>query len=345
MNSDNKNLSEEKQIPILAHYPERFDIETQKEEMLSYLKSNGYVVIKRVADTEKISTAKSEFWKWSTNLSKELKKDDPETWDKHWVGNKYNGICHFINHSNFAWNTRLLPKVKETFATIWGDDDLIVSFDAGNAFRPWKYNRKWLTAGGWWHVDQNDTTGKHKKNGMVCVQGLVTYYDATEETGGLCLIPKSHVEFSNVCKRASSSKLGVDFVALSSNEEPLLQTGSAYLICAKAGDLILWDSRTIHCNTPSIVDFKEIYNEKLVDKYEIIRLVSYVCMVPYSHASKRVIESRKEGFRLKKPTSHWPTEEITTTYTCDDQPFNIDNCSDDMLSLVGFKKRNFCSIF
>ena len=83
-----------------------------------------------------------------------------------------------FNHSDFCWKTRLLPRVSDAFSTVtspqyptyfttdavrpsaharqvWGgDDDLIVSFDGGNAFRPWKINRSWSTKGGWWHVDQ-----------------------------------------------------------------------------------------------------------------------------------------------------------------------------------------------
>lgn len=38
---------------------------------------------------------------------------------------------------------------------VWEDQrDLIVSFDGGNAFRPWKIKPEWSTDGGWWHVDQ-----------------------------------------------------------------------------------------------------------------------------------------------------------------------------------------------
>jgi ectoine hydroxylase-related dioxygenase (phytanoyl-CoA dioxygenase family) len=318
-------------------FPERFDIETQKKEIKNYLATNGYVVVKEVADKERIEKAKLEFWDWATHFSKKLKKEDITTWDTEFVGNKYNGICHYINHSEFVWNTRLLPKIKQTFSAIWDTDDLIVSFDAGNAYRPWKYNKKWVTTGGWWHVDQNDTTGKHKK-GMVCVQGLVSYYDATEETGGFCLIPQSHRQFEEVCKRASCSKMNEDYIPLDPIEEPLLQSGKGMLLCVQAGDLILWDSRTIHCNTPALVNIEEDKNNQ---NWDIIRLISYVCMIPFSHASSEVIESRKEGFKLKKPTSHWPNEKITTMVTCHDQPFEIDKCSQEMLELVGFRKSKY----
>jgi ectoine hydroxylase-related dioxygenase (phytanoyl-CoA dioxygenase family) len=177
--------------------------------MVGYLLENGYAVVKGVANEDEVKIAKDLFWDWATKFSPDLERGNPETWsDKNWVSDSKNGICSFINHSEFAWHSRLLPKVKKSFSAIWKTDDLIVSFDAGNAFRPWKRNPTWKTIGGWWHVDQNATNDMHKE-GMVCVQGLVTYYDATEETGGLCVFPKSHLNFKEICHRSPAAKLGL----------------------------------------------------------------------------------------------------------------------------------------
>lgn len=132
---------------------------------------------------------------------------------------------------------------------VWGgDDDLIVSFDGGNAFRPWKINRSWSTKGGWWHVDQvcrfaypyvfclnasqNSLRGPHRC-GRVCVQGLVTYYDATEDTGGLCVIPASHRAHDELCNRSASAKSLIDFVSVNAHD-PIL-SGGGILVCAQAG--------------------------------------------------------------------------------------------------------------
>jgi len=386
-------------VPIIPNKPPRFDIETESEDMIKYLQENGYAIVKNAANEREIYHAKELFWKWALTLSENLNRNDLSTWNnKNWPGNEDNGICHFINHSEFCWFSRLLPNVKKSFSNIWKTNDLIVSFDAGNVFRPWKYNREWITSGNWWHVDQNALTGKHK-DGLISVQGFVNYYKADENTGGLCVIPKSHLDHINVCKRASASQLKIDFISLSPKEEPLLRNNNGILVCAEAGDLVLWDSRTIHCNTPSLnynddinnnsieknnynlnlekkrnysikneTSIKEEYNNnnenisynfdnqdnnyKIVNNSEndvndIIRLVSYVCMVPYSHASENVIEKKKLGFINKKPTSHWPTEEIKTYLSTDeDNPFEIDKCNKEMLELAGFKKnKSFCDIF
>ena len=84
-----------------------------------------------------------------------------------------NGILHGFGfgQSDFQWKLRLLPAVKEAFAAIWQTDDLLVSFDGGNAFRPWRHKREWLTDGGWYHVDQNSL--RDDQNGKRCIQGVV----------------------------------------------------------------------------------------------------------------------------------------------------------------------------
>jgi hypothetical protein len=71
------------------------------------------------------------------------------------------------------------------------------------------------------------------RTGRVCVQGLVTYLDATADTGGLCVIPGSHRAHDDLCSRATSAKAGIDFVAVDAND-PILSDGGV-LVCAKAG--------------------------------------------------------------------------------------------------------------
>lgn len=285
--------------------------------------------------------AKDLFWNYCESVSPNLKRNDPTTWeDKYWLGNPINGIvnaCEF-NHSEFCWSTRLLPAVKDAFSLIWNDDKLIVSFDAGNAFRPWKRNPLWLTSSSnWWHVDQNALKGITRQ-GRVSVQGLVSYYDVDESTGGLCVIPGSHKFHDKLCQRSSSAKLNIDFVQISTDDS-YLRDQIGILIKAKAGDMILWDSRTVHCNTHALnIDtFIPLNETEIKDHSEIIRLVSYVCMVPRSTCSNEVIESRKEAFITRTPTSHWPNIKIES-FWCDESNRRLINkdISPEILALVGY---------
>eukprot|EP01038_Epipyxis_sp_PR26KG_P014112 gene14112-18933_t len=389
---------------VKALYPPRFEVDgNQKSEILDYFHKNGYVVIKNVANSGEISDAKSSFWNYCESTILGLDRNDPKTWDeKHWPSDKINGITNFhgFNHSNFMWNSRLLPKVKEAFKLLWATNDLIVSFDAGNAFRPWQYDPEWLTKGGWWHIDQNSTIGPHRA-GLICVQGLVTYYDANENTGGLCVIPFSHLQHDEICSRSPYSKLKIDFVQIEESD-PITQMDK-YLICAKEGDLILWDSRLVHCNTPALtystnnkkssdiinqshsmnesassqtiqnenndemisslnefsndtVDNSTDINKNIKDNnddsnnndsnnnnakkvIEIIRLVSYVCMLPRRLASVDVLTRRINGFKMHLPTSHWPTQRIEIEHFASRGPdIDLQSCPKEMLRLVGYSE-------
>ena len=236
-----------------------------------------------------------------------------------------------MNHSKFCWNTRILPNIKKAFTKIWNTNELLVSYDAINVFRPYKWYPEWLTKSNWWHVDQH---GLSRGYNRICVQGLVTYYDVTQETGGLCVIPKSHIYYKEISLRNDNINQIQDFVTIPMKDS-LLQTYDGILIAAKAGDLILWDSRTIHCNTCAInINKNDIILNHSQENNDIIRLISYVCMLPISITSKEVIESRKHGYIHSIGTTHWPNK-LVSNYESDN-PIDITQSSSEVLKLVGY---------
>jgi ectoine hydroxylase-related dioxygenase (phytanoyl-CoA dioxygenase family) len=74
---------------------------------------------------------------------------------------------------------------------------------------------------------------------------MIPLYDVTEEIGGLEVCPETHLDTvkENFKKDYPSYEFSDNFLVLSS-EDKLQGTGK--LLLAKAGDLILWDSRTVH---------------------------------------------------------------------------------------------------
>lgn len=230
----------------------RFDV-SDATGINQYLDTHGYVVIAAVASPAVIAQGKLDFWNHVERVG-HLKRSDATTWDnENWLPSKKTGIfnTHGINHSSLCWNIRCLPKVKQAFGAVWQTEELIVSFDACNVFRPWSANRHWKTMGGWWHVDQNALNPDEPRQGKVCVQGLVTLYDTDQTTGGLCVIPGSHRLHDEFCQRVPGAEMMGDFVQIPLGDK-VLQENDGLLVGAKAGDLILWDSRTIHCNTPAL---------------------------------------------------------------------------------------------
>lgn len=240
----------------------RFDLNTpeSKRAMAQHLEDNGFCVIGGALDREEISTATSLAWDWleSNPPGTTVRRDNIDTWHKEWLPDPINGIMSGFgfNHSEYLWFLRTRPKVREAFEAVWETTDLLVSYDGGNMFRPHEHpagDPEWKTSGGWFHVDQNAHKEGHA--GKCCVQGVLLLTDANEHTGGLCVIPRSHSEFINLCERNPMAKANksVDYVPIPYDDPVLDQERgwSGVLVGAKAGDLVLWDSRTVHCNTPS----------------------------------------------------------------------------------------------
>jgi len=295
----------------------------------------------------------------------QVRRGEPASWGKigDWLPSASNGIVGKLGfgQSAFCWHTRLLPKVKQAFSAIWGDNDLLVSFDGGNVFRPWRQRpdnseiaratrswgvaspaigprrpsdhrvaspEEWRTEGSWWHVDQNAFLPGMR--GRMSVQGLVTFTDATPATGGLCVVPGSHLQHEEVSERACGEKLPANFLPVQGGD-PVLGAGGR-LVCARAGDLLLWDSRCVHCNTPGSIeeDEDEEQQQTCLPKgdqgggggelpeeegsggiataatAELLRVAAYVCMTPAAWASEDVRKWRKDHFLRNVTTGHLP---------------------------------------
>ncbi len=87
------------------------------------------------------------------------------------------------------------------------------------------------------------------------------------------------------------------------------------LIQCKAGDLVVWDSRCIHCNTPALID-------KQKDETKLLRIVAYICMSPLSmfvpdgvryENLEEFRELREDFVRDKVTCTHWPLELFTAS--------------------------------
>lgn len=335
-------------VPVCASHPPRFDIANHKQEFLSYLQEHGYAVASNVVRADQLDHCKSLMWDYLESIpNTAVRRDDVKTWgiQGDWLPSETNGILHGFGfgQSDFMWCLRLLPDVRSVFSAIWGTDDLLVSFDGGNAFRPWKYNQEWLTDGGWYHVDQNAT--KAGGVGRVCVQGLVTLTDVSEDTGGLVVIPGSHSKHTEMCKRSKVAKSMGDFVPVPVDDE-ILKNG-AILICAQAGDMIVWDSRTVHCNSPALSalsqnDVSEPDSDTVASSdqsWRLIRQVGYVCMTPAKMASSEILEKRKDAFVNNISTSHWPHKFVMGGRALPDSiPNDPESISKEQRALIGYDR-------
>ena len=226
--------------------PGNYHFDASERAWLDFLNEHGYVVLQGVVDADTVARARTSFWDAIETKNPGVDRADTESWEL-WQLDPRGIVCDGdLMHCQGAWTIRSHPSVRSAFASIWNDPSLIVSFDSPIMWRPW-----WLPQKEHWrpfceglHVDQNPF---HKPD-RCCVQGMVPLYDVSETTGGLAVVHQSHIdEARNLLKKnhpRMSGALSGDFCQLRPDDR---YQGQERLLLASAGDLILWDSRTIHC--------------------------------------------------------------------------------------------------
>ncbi len=284
--------------PTYVHAPR---LKAGSPESIAYLEEHGYAVIADVLDPAAVKKALDLTWDYLEALGTGIDRNDVSTWDDdRWPTYVHGGILpgHGIGHSEAQWFIRSSPELKKAFAAIWKDEDLLVSFDGMALWRPWMINEAWKTnrGGAWLHIDQHPIT----RPGLQCVQGLVNLIRTSPQTGGNVLIPGSHKSFATIPEvypqRLGRIPLDVDHFRFPA-DDPFLQ-GTPPIMChLEAGDLLLWDSRTIHCSSASM--------EQPEAAPALMRAVSLVCMMPKKLTPEKVLGQRQRAVENVVSTTNW----------------------------------------
>uniref|UniRef100_A0A7S2N9Q8 Phytanoyl-CoA dioxygenase n=1 Tax=Zooxanthella nutricula TaxID=1333877 RepID=A0A7S2N9Q8_9DINO len=288
-------LSQEEQLARLDTTPTpRFKLDDHA--WVLHLEQEGFAVIADVAGPGDLERSQHLLWDFLEEHSP-WRRAAPETWTDQGfdhLGSVRTGILSGcgVGQSAFMWHARTLPKVRAVFERVWGTSELLVSFDGANVFRPWHHGfRKTLC--GWWHVDQGAG-----KRGRHAVQGLLSLFPADATTGGLTVVPGSHHRHGEVVEDQQNP--AIDYCTVQSYC-PVLQELPHRLVTCEAGDLVLWDSRTVHANTPAP-------KPPVSPADQLLRAVAYVCMTPKTCAAADVRKQRRTAFEHGFGTTHWPHE-------------------------------------
>ena len=266
-----------------------------------YLEEEGYVVLKETLTKTQAKQTLSLLWDYLESLGTGIDRHNSATWDDdRWPTSAHGGILpsYGIGHSESQWYLRSIPNVKKAFAKIWDTEELLTSFDGVSLWRPWNINPNWKTESGqtWFHIDQHPIS----RPGKQCVQGLVNLLDSSEEIGGNVMVPRSHKFFKDIPKeykeRLARLPLGIDHFRFP-NDDPKLSSQKPIMCHMEAGDMLLWDSRTIHCsNSGSLLPKKT---------NELIRAASLICMMPKEKSNRSVIKQRREAVEKVISTTNW----------------------------------------
>ena len=223
--------------------------------------------------------------------------DDPSTWDPQRLPltkklNMYEHYC--VVHERFMWEARMEPGVIEAFAKIWGTDELLVSFDNLTVTLP---NLR-PVRDPWPHVDQAP-----RKRGMHCVQGIINLSYAGPHDGSLMAIPGSHSlveEFFETQTDPATWEFKDNRYFSKGDMAWFEERGvKPVKVLAEPGDLIVWDSRTIHWG-----------GEPEPQRSNVIRTVIYVAYAPAKMATAEALMEKKKVFSLNGGTTHWPHDNI-----------------------------------
>jgi hypothetical protein len=155
-----------------------------------------------------------------------------------------------VSHEKFVWDARLELGVLNAFAKIWNTDELIVSFDGINMTLPLPSSTR-PKAARWPHQDQDS-----KIRGFQCAQGIINLIDNGPNDGGLVVMKGSHNcndEFFKTHSMEKKEEWGAvpdDYHPFGDEDIKWFESRGCEIIktCPDAGDLIVWDSRTVHYN-------------------------------------------------------------------------------------------------
>jgi hypothetical protein len=156
---------------------------------------------------------------------------------------------------------------------IWGSTDLWTSFDRLGAKLPGRKDSRALPL----HVDQNPKFHPSFKT----VQGVLALADCPLERGTFAGIPGSAGSFSSHFAVAPDRG---EYVELPETD-PLTMRLAERLqpFPLRAGDLVSWDSRTVHANTENVSDQ--------------VRYVAYIAAGPAREEDRELVRIREEAFQ------------------------------------------------
>ncbi|KAH7024815.1 phytanoyl-CoA dioxygenase [Microdochium trichocladiopsis] len=274
-------------------------VSTDYPDFRAELAENGFAIIKGAIPRERAVGYQEKAYEWIKSFPGDLDMNDPETWvEKNLpMTNSIKAYAYYcVSHEKFFWDARQELGVLGAFAKLWGTDELLVSFDAMNLTFP---NRKDVPRRPTWeHIDQSPM-----RRGVHCVQGLMALSPSGPEDGGLVVFPGSHKlneEFFDT-QTTRESWLPMKDVHVFSREQ--LDWFAArgvhpHKVCLEVGDMVMWDSRTIH------------YGSEPTEKSSQIRTALYATYVPASLASADQLELKRQAFESYSSTTHWPHQYI-----------------------------------
>jgi hypothetical protein len=157
--------------------------------------------------------------------------NDPSRWDTY--GGEMRDLVPVWGHQA-QWDIRQYPSLHQIWAALWGSEKLCVSLDSCRFTPPWKPG---YAEPGAIHWDHNPRDAERRM-----FQGVLALTDTAADQGGFCCVRSLYRDVGAWPRRPVIHANGEDWLA-DTSERDIVH------VPAKAGDLIVWDSRLAHSNS------------------------------------------------------------------------------------------------
>jgi hypothetical protein len=159
------------------------------------------------------------------------------------------------------------------------------------------------------------------------VQGLVNLLPVTPSSGGNVLVAQSNRLFPDHYLRDRKDFYkdrlveldGDDWMEIPHDDSAMFSddddsTNKMLFTCLlNPGDMLLWDSRTVHCSYPGDEDVGAVVHaeqdpqakNKTAGSRGLIRAASLVSMMPSSRATREVLDRRRQAVNRSRTLTHW----------------------------------------
>ncbi|WVF67421.1 hypothetical protein IAT40_002177 [Kwoniella sp. CBS 6097] len=239
---------------------------TPQEDWKETLDREGWVVVKGVIPKEKALAYADKAYEFVESFGLGFDRNDPKTYVPEKRPYFYKGGLYHkygASHEQFVWDIKQDPAIVEKFAKVWGTDELIASY------------------------------------------GIMNLLPNGPEDGGLMILKGSKALYKELFEAFDDVKPERGWNKNDRHDHTpeqiqwLIDHGCEYhKVCAEPGDLLLWDSRTIHYGATPSADRS--------------RIATYVCYKPASMITPEIKAKRDKARREKLLTSHDPV-----TFTCE----------------------------
>jgi hypothetical protein len=296
------------------------------EDIVPIVAKYGVCIYENVLTDEECSTSISQTWDFFEELYPVIDRNNQDTWKYIYDLKPLHGMLfqHWgIGHAQYIWDLRSKPKIIEIFKVIWNIilknkypernenvQNLKVSFDGASFGIPPEVTSRGWNGKDWFHIDQRYKPIDAEENiytNMQCIQSWITTENVEHDDATLSILEGSNVLHSEIgpllyekaIPKVKSTLYKNDWYKFSQDE-----LNTYYRDCVrvniecKAGSMVFWDSRTVHCGRGPIRNRQE----------SRFRNVVYLCYMPSFMVSDKIIAKRRKAFNDLRTTNHWPNK-------------------------------------